>query len=472
VTLVDLIAEKRKSPERVIVGEQLTDRGHARRLCTLHGHELRWVTEDQAFAHYDGRRWRRRCDEKAFELVQGLSDAMLDARGLVADGKVEPYIKAAGKLQSSREAAAVLKAARPMLLVHANEFDARPYLLNAPNGTLDLRTLERREHDPADLLTLATGASYEPGATSALWDQVITKALPDSAMRTFLQVLAGITLAGHEQLDLVLLIYGVTRTMKGTIQGAIGSALGSYAVTAGLEDFAVRDRASSGPRPELVRLAGARMVSIYETSRSLKIEPALLKSLSGADPITARDMYSRPVTFAPQFTLWVASNYRPGLPADDDAVWRRVRELPFTKQIAEGDEDPTIRAQLRDPDRAGPAVLAWAVEGLRLYREKGLTTPDQVRAATTEYRESMDELAGFADERLVFGDRSIYQATPAAIRSACDDWVRANGAARVLTADLNAWLEGRSAVLEQSRQSGRTRLWHGVGVVAPEERPR
>jgi len=469
MTLVDLVAEKRKSPDRVIVGEELTDRGHARRLRALHGHELAWVPEDQAWAHNEGPRWRRHSDEKALELTQGISDAMLEARSSVSQTKLEAYVKAAAKLQSSRDAVAVLKSARPLLLVRAENFDARPYLLNCPNGTLDLRTLELRDHDSADLLTLMTPAAYDPNARCALWDQVLEKALAEENLRQYLQMLAGITLAGHELLDLVLVIYGLTRTAKGTIQGAIASALGSYAATAGLEDFAVRERASSGPRPELVRLAGVRMVSIYETSRSLRIEAALLKTLSGADPITARGMYSKPITFAPQFTLWIASNYRPGLPADDDAVWRRVREVPFTHQIDEEKEDSSIRDRLRDPSEAGSAVLAWAVEGLRQYREHGLSTPDAVRDATRDYRESMDRLAGFADEFLVFGDPQTYQATPIAIRGAYDRWLSATGSDRVSASELHQWLTSKGCHLAQGTD-GR-RLWKGAGIVADPQEP-
>jgi putative DNA primase/helicase len=44
--------------------------------------------------------------------------------------------------------------------------DADPYLLNVANGTLDLRTGQLRDHDPANLLTKICGAAYRPGAAA------------------------------------------------------------------------------------------------------------------------------------------------------------------------------------------------------------------------------------------------------------------------------------------------------------------
>jgi putative DNA primase/helicase len=198
----------------------------------------------------------------------------------------------------------------------------------------------------------------------------------------------------------------------------------------------------------------------------LKLDAALLKTIAGSDPITARDIFARAVTFVPQFTLWIASNYRPGLPADDGAVWERIREVPFTCQIAEADRKPEVRATLADPSQAGPAVLAWCVEGLRRFRESGIKVPDAVRTATRAYRDEMDVLADFGDERLVFGGG--LQATPAAIRAAYDAWIRSTAGDRVSAVELGSWLRARGCVQQQESSGGRRRLWYGVGVVHEE----
>src|SRR5690606_38648902 len=117
--------------------------------------------------------------------------------------------------------------------------------------------------------------------------------------------------------DVLLLVHGPTRTSKGTVQGSIAAALGGYAMTAGLETFAARRHADGArARPELIRLRGARMVSVYETGRALRLDAPLVKSLAGSDAITARALYREEVEFRPARTLWLATNHRPLV--DDD----------------------------------------------------------------------------------------------------------------------------------------------------------
>ena len=53
------------------------------------------------------------------------------------------------------------------------------------------------------------------------------------------------------------------------------------------------------------------------------------------------------------------------MPAHDEALWRRLRVLPFDFVVAEEDRDPDLRERLKEPEHAR-AVMSWVVEGLRL----------------------------------------------------------------------------------------------------------
>ena len=113
------------------------------------------------------------------------------------------------------------------------------------------------------------------------------------------------------------------------------------------------------------------------------------------------------------------------------------------------------------------------MEGLRRYHDSGLTTPEAVTSATSSYRAEMDALAEFGEDCLVFGDPSIYHATPQQIRHALDRW-RVQAAVEPIAAeDLRGWLRTRGCVYQQSKTHGRRRLWFGVGIVhdAEDENP-
>jgi hypothetical protein len=118
--------------------------------------------------------------------------------------------------------------------------------------------------------------------------------------------------------------------------------------------------------------------------------PAL--SLTGGEPIMVRSLNENFVTVYPIFKLTVSGNHRPEIHGGDDGIWRRVMLVPFDVQIPIEERDPAIGAKLF---AEAPGILNWLIEGARQYLEHGLMVPDQVSAATAEYREDSDPLASF-----------------------------------------------------------------------------
>ena len=84
-----------------------------------------------------------------------------------------------------------------MFSVTVADIDADPWLFNCANGTFDLRTLELRDHDPADRITKIANAAYRPGAAGTLWERFLETVLPDEQVRGFVQRLTGLGLLGE-----------------------------------------------------------------------------------------------------------------------------------------------------------------------------------------------------------------------------------------------------------------------------------
>ena len=53
-----------------------------------------------------------------------------------------------------------------------------------------------------------------------------------------------------------------------------------------------------------------------------------------------------------------------------------------------------MKATLTDPEIAGPAILAWLVQGCLNWQLIGFKPPQAVLDATAEYRREMDLLTG------------------------------------------------------------------------------
>jgi phage/plasmid-associated DNA primase len=110
-----------------------------------------------------------------------------------------------------------------------------------------------------------------------------------------------------------------------------------------------------------------------------------------------RRLYENSIERVPTFKVWIAGNVRPPAPADDDAVWRRLREIPFTMTLAPEQRDPQVKAILTDPAQGGPAVLAWLVAGAKAWYADRLGTAPAIDKATAEYRGSMDLAGAYLD---------------------------------------------------------------------------
>jgi len=410
---------------------RLTDVGNALRLVKQHGDDLRFrpalsPTRGEWLV-WDGRRWA--VDETG-EVVRRAKETVATIYAEAADTLDEDPRKSIAKWGRQSESRhhifnmIKLAESEEHVCARPQEFDTDPFALNVLNGTVNLRDGALRSHRCADMITKLAPVQYDPDARSELFDRFLGRALPDADARRYAQKAAGYSLLGQAGADVLLLVHGLPRTGKGTFQEALASTLGDYAATAGLEDFAQR-RGQGGARPEIVRLQGVRLVSIYETSRRLRLSASLIKTLTGNDPVTARDLYKGPVTFLPQFTLWIATNYRPPLPDDDAAIWERVRELPFNTVIPEHERDPAVRAELRDPKASGAAVLAWAIEGCLAYQREGLVAPEIVKEATQDYREEMDPLRDFFADGCVFAPEAWVKSSE--LVEAYEGWCKENG---------------------------------------------
>ncbi len=94
--------------------------------------------------------------------------------------------------------------------------DAYPWLLNASNGTVNLKTGELLEHDRDDLITKLAQVEYDPAAKAPIWEVFLEQILPDSSVREFVRRLAGYSLTGSTREHVLPILYGSGANGKST----------------------------------------------------------------------------------------------------------------------------------------------------------------------------------------------------------------------------------------------------------------
>src|SRR5258707_1398909 len=121
----------------------------------MHAADLRYVDRWSTWMRYDDMRWR------ADDTLAVFDHARVVCRTAAAEA-AQP--KLAKELMSAKAVAAVERLARSdrRLAATVDQWDADPWLLNTPKGTIDLRTGSMREHRARDFITPMTSVPPTP----------------------------------------------------------------------------------------------------------------------------------------------------------------------------------------------------------------------------------------------------------------------------------------------------------------------
>ncbi len=355
-----------------------------------HGNRIRSVPLQKSWLTWDGARWKP--DEKRVTQAMARDTLRRVADRAARQGSTRKEKQAALRLARSISSAQkvtnvlALAGADPRVTVSPEMLDADRWLLNTPNGILDLKTGELQSHDPDLLLTKITGVPVARDSDCPRWKAFVREVTGgDDAMGAYLQRLLGYCLTGSVREHAIAFIHGPGGNGKTVLVEAAAFVLGDYATHAPMNTF----MASTFDRhpTEVAALQGARLVSASETDERGRWNEARLKSLSGGDRITARFMRQDFFEFDPQFKLILIGNHKPELMNVGEAIRRRLHLIPFTVRPAQ--PDPDLIEKLRGE---GPAILGWMVEGCLAWQQDGLAAPEAVRAATDEYLSDEDAL--------------------------------------------------------------------------------
>src|SRR5215203_4776843 len=376
-----------------------TDLGNAERFVDAHRDRVLWCPARKAFLCWDGKRyaWDERGEvvKLAHATARNIFHEAADAEGEEEQRAITKWALAS---QNESRINAMLSQARPYLAVGMEDLDRDPWLINCQNGTLDLRTGRLKVHDPADRITKIVPVDYDSDAPAPRFEQFLQEALVDAALIKFLKRYSGYTLTGITRERLLAILYGFGKNGKTTLVELLHEVLGDYARNTDVETLLIKKYQGVGN--DVAALKGARFVSAAEVEKGRRLAESKVKQLTGRDTVTARFLFGEPFSFRPEFKLWLSTNNKPVIQGTDDAIWDRIRLIPFTQRFDGDRQDPKLPEKLRN-ELAG--VLAWMVEGCLEWQEHGLEEPKTVTEATKQYREEMDTLASFLDEACVVG---------------------------------------------------------------------
>ena len=441
----------------------LTDLGNAERFVDRWGDYFVFCPGFQKYLVWTGTHWEPDADlcveRWAAETVRNLRDkATLNEKR-----QGNNLLKWADRSEHEARLKAMVKLARPMKTVAVDDLDQNPYLLNCLNGTLDLKTGELRYHDQADRITKAVEIEFDPEATCPRFERFLTEVLsPEHA--AYLQRLVGYCLTGDVGEQSFFIFIGEGSNGKSVLTEVLRSLLGPFAANADPATLteAGRSKHSTG----LARLRGKRLATIGELPEKQKMDEALLKQVTGGEPVTARHLYRDHFEYHPQFKIVIVTNNEPQFDELGFGLWRRVRMITFDRIIAAEDQDPKLREKLLEEL---PGILAWAVRGCLEWQRAGLQEPDSMRSAVLQYqnRQERDGIGGFFEARCSFGPG--LKVSTADLKNDYSGWCRDRGMSLVGAKEFANRLRARGC---SDGKSNGVRVWKGVALIeSPQRRP-
>jgi putative DNA primase/helicase len=426
--------------------------GNADRFVHLFGADVHWCEERGRWYVWNGACWKT----DALREVQGLAELTMQALLRETRGDEEGAKWAARCNRASAAAREMLEVVKHRTAIELSAFDRDRWLLGVANGVIDLRTGELLPHDRAGLITRLSPVAFEPHAPCPRWEQFLAEIMDGCGeMIAALQRLAGYFLTGDVSVQILPILYGPGSNGKNVLLDTLMGIMGPHAEEA--PDGLVTAKVSEEHPTEIADLFGKRLVVASETEENKKLRIGLVKKITGNKYLKGRFMRQDYFQFERTHKTVLVTNNRPVVTETSNAIWRRLRLIPFEVTIPEIQQDRHLTERLV---AEWPGILAWAVRGCLDWqaRQCDLQFPQAVHAATEEYRNDSDHVADFVAERCVdwrrYPEQNLRTPKERVYGTYCS-WCRAAGEDVLNRTTFNSRLRGYGFVDKPLRVDGR-----------------
>ncbi len=434
--------------------ELITEDSVALTFLATHKDKLRFNHDAGAWFLWDGWVWHRQPTKLAYHWARERARLMSLDHGNVRSRLAAGKASFAGGVERFAQA-------DPTFAVTNAIWNADPFLLGTPRGTVDLRTGYLTEPKQDDFISRKTSVvpSEEEDCPRFLefLEQITQK---DKEVIGFLKRWFGYCLTGDTREHALLFAWGAGGNGKGVLMNTVYQIMGEYAASAPMDTFTERKYATH--TTDLAMLAGARLVLTSEIDEGAAWAEAKLKQLTGGDPITARFMRRDNFTYLPVFKVNISGNHKPAFSSVDDAMRRRLTMVPFLFKPEHPDRSLPDRLKAEYP-----GILRWMITGCLDWQCHGLSQPASVIEATKEYFAAQDFFHRWLDECCTLGQGQVANGV---LLKSFQQWCASNGEEVKDNKALRGMLEkhpGIKCVMIHGK-----RFVQGIALKPPEDDPR
>jgi putative DNA primase/helicase len=225
------------------------------------------------------------------------------------------------------------------------------------------------------------------------------------------------------------------------------------------QTLARRSSNGAAASPDIARLKGARLVTMPEPEKGLKLDAALVKQVTGGDSVSGRLLFQNPIEFKPEFKIYINTNHLPKISDSTVFASGRIKVIPFNRHFEPDEQDKGLKKELRKPENMS-GILNWLIEGYQMLQDdiaqnKSINVPGQINAATENYQTNASIYSGYIDD---FFNENIEKSGDAPVKTSeiyekYSAWAKNNDVSPVRIQDFVAELRNRYKVT-RDREKG------------------
>lgn len=292
-------------------------------------------------------------------------------------------------------------------------WDSNPWLLPVKNGVLGLRDGQVffRNGLPSDYVRTYAPVDWQGIDTpdvgfAKFLSEVLEGAQDHRETIDYVQRLLGYSILGSAHENNFAILYGDRgQNGKGTLFKILGKVLGSLCGSVSEDVFLSKKKSNAGAAsPHLMTLRGLRVAWCAETDEGERLNGSQVKRLTGNEPLRGRALNQNEVQWEPTHTLFLMTNNKPHVNAEDNALWLRIAMIPFTTSFVKNPTKPHERkanphlVEALTTEEGKSSILALLVKWCIRYQKEGLALPNCLQAELEEYRSKEDAMRDFIDE--------------------------------------------------------------------------
>ena len=215
------------------------------------------------------------------------------------------------------------------------EFNANPYLFAFKNCVFDLKLNKFVTPEPKFYITKTSGYSYDNTYSTnnnKTLEYLINTIFPDPEVKEYYLSILSTGLCGL-QIENCFIATGTGGNGKSLINSLMMKTAGEYAYK--LPSDVLLSAIKVGPNPEVANMNNIRFILTQEPNNKKKICCSTLKEITGDKTLNVRELYSSKCSIKLTNTTLIEANEIPAVDEVNDAVFRRIRTIPFLSRYVE-----------------------------------------------------------------------------------------------------------------------------------------